>query len=400
VDGSRPVALLVNSLGTGGAERTVVTLLRELIRRRVAVELVCLERTRFYSVPEGCPVTFLSGARGGEGSFFKLLMIPLYALRLKRLVRRRGFAVVQSHLYRANYVNALARRLGGRHRVQIVNGGQASLYRTKGLSGRVNLFLIRKLYPGAEVIVAKSSGMEQDLREILPGTGRISVVHNPYDLDQIRQLAREDLREPWLGADIRLVVSAGRLIPLKRQRDLVRAFAEAALAEGALANTAGRDPDLHLVFLGDGPERPALERAAAERGIAKRTHFLGNVTNPFKYLARSGCLVSASASEGFPNVLVEAMICGCPVISSDCASGPREILSPGKAAEPRLESGYSIEPAGILFAVGDVSALVRAMTLLLADRALGQRLRKAGLERSRDFRLESIGDHYCRLLAC
>lgn len=388
MDRAGTVALLINSLGSGGAERTVVTLIRWLIRQRVSVQLICLERGMFYSIPDSCPVTVLSRAKGGEGSLIKLLMLPLHAVRLKRLVRKQGITVVQSHLYRANYVNALARLLGSRHRAQIVNGGQASLYKEKGVSGRVNLSLIRRLYPVAEMIVAKSIGMRRDLESILDRTAKTTVIHNPYDIERIQRLAEEEVAQSWFTSDRRVIVSVGRLIALKRQRDIIEAF-------GALAPV---DPKLHLLFLGDGPERVDLERLASQNGTEEHIHFLGNVTNPFKYLSRAVCLVSASAGEGFPNVLVEAMICGCPVVSSDCAGGPREILAPETDALKHLESGFRVEEAGILFAVGDVTALVEALSRLLSDSRLTRRMKEAGLRRSRNFRQETVCEEYWRVL--
>ncbi len=381
-------ALLINSMSGGGAERVVTTILRRLHAQGHPVELICLERGRFYDLPERIPVSYLGGGEGDETGGLKLAALPLYALRLKQLVRKRGIGVVQSHLYRASYVNALAALLGSPHRVQVVNCRRTSLYAQGGLSGKVNLLLINRLYRRAEVIVTKSEGMRDDLKGLFPFLEPISVIHNPYDIDRIRTLAEEPADEPWLAPGRRVVLSVGRLIAVKRPMDLLLAFRA----------LCGRHQELELAFLGDGEERDSLCQTAVKLGIGERVHLAGNVRNPFKYMRRASCMVLSSFSEGFPNVLVEAMISRCPVVASDCLSGPREILAPKTDPRIRLEKGFAIEEAGILYAVGDVPALAESLSRLLIDSELAGSLVEAGQRRACDFRQEIIVEQYRKLL--
>jgi len=108
-----------------------------------------------------------------------------------------------------------------------------------------------------------------------------------------------------------------------------------------------------LMILGDGEERHELEELSRKLGIASDVDMPGFVDNPYKYMAHAAVFVLSSAWEGFGNVLVEAMACGCPVISTDCPSGPAEILENGKY--------------GILTPVGDAAALAEAMVAILND---------------------------------
>jgi N-acetylgalactosamine-N,N'-diacetylbacillosaminyl-diphospho-undecaprenol 4-alpha-N-acetylgalactosaminyltransferase len=381
-------AILINSFGGGGAERAASVLLQHLSTAGIAAELFCLESDRFFSPPAGTVPVQLGRTNSRTPGLLKLLMLPVLALRLKRTVRSRGIDVVQSHLFRSSYVNGLARLLGSRHRVQIVNGGQASLYRRKGLLGRVNLFLMRRLFDTAEVVVAKSSGMKRDFQSTVRPRSPVTVIHNPYDLEGIRRLAAEPVEEPAFCGGAQVVLSVGRLIMIKRQRDLLQ----------ALAVLAPDFPALRLAFLGEGPEQAGLEQLAVDLKVRERCFFLGLVRNPFKYMRRASCLASASESEGFPNVVVEALACGCPVVSSDCQSGPREILAPRTDPLRRLESGLEVAEAGILFAVGDSQALAAGVRLVIEDEALRQRLRRAGDERCQAFGMQKIGDQYVRLL--
>jgi glycosyltransferase involved in cell wall biosynthesis len=384
----RRVAVLINSLGAGGAERAATVLVAGLQARGVRVEILCLERDRFYEVDNGVPVTYLSRVTAQAPGIVKLLMLAAYAVRLRRMARERHFAVVQSHLFRSNYVNCLSRLLGSPHRVQVVNGGQVSRYRTKGLAGWANLLLTKWLYGVADVVVAKSQGMRRDIVDTLGLKDRIVVINNPYDLESIRRLAREPVSESWYREGRPVVVCVGRLISLKRPADVIRAF----------ASLAAVNPFPHLAFLGDGPERKELEQTARMLGIEERCTFLGTVRNPFKYMARAACLVNASSSEGFPNVVVEALCSGCPVVCSDCQSGPREILAPDTDPCAYMARGFRVEKAGILFGVGDLKALAEALVLVIGDRALAGRLRRAGLLRCQEYHRDEICRQYAGLI--
>ena len=132
--------------------------------------------------------------------------------------------------------------------------------------------------------------------------------------------------------------------------------------------------NIEIIFLGDGEEKENLVSLAKSLKVAKRVHFLGRVKNPYKYMAKSDIFVSCSESEGFPNVLVEAMICGIPVISSDCISGPMEILG---------DNEY-----GLLFDVGDKNKLLENIKLLLNNKELKEDLIKKAKKEIRIARIQ------------
>ncbi len=383
-------ALLINSLTYGGAERIVALLLKHFPACGIEPELILLERDDYYQVPEGVRVTYLSRLTGKEPAFIKLLSLPLLALRLRRHVRKNGITAVMSHVYRGNFVNALSKIFGSRQRIVMVNAGRVSRYRDEGLPGRLSLLLVRIFYPSADLLILKSEGMLADLDRLFKLAVQKRVIANPCDTEEIAAGAlREPERFVFDPAFVH-VVSAGRLIPLKRFDVLIRAFAE----------LRGKRGDARLVIVGEGPERERLESLAGELGVRESVFLPGQVKNPFAFFGRADVFALSSETEGFPNVLTEAMAAGCPCVSSDCESGPREILAPGTDIARHLGPGapYEKAPYGILTPVGDERTLSLALEDILADEGLRKGYAVSGLERVKAFALPEIMKSYADTL--
>ncbi|HUO88492.1 MAG TPA: glycosyltransferase, partial [Rhizomicrobium sp.] len=166
-----------------------------------------------------------------------------------------------------------------------------------------------------------SEGVARDLRSFGQfSPHKVSVVHNPVFDPDIAELARQEPLHPWLLAgDPPIILAAGRLHPQKGFDVLLRAFARVRA-----------QIDCRLVILGEGAERASLAAMASDIGLAYDVDFPGFARNPFSLMARAAVFVLSSRWEGFPNALVEAMASGAPVVSTDCPSGPREILDHGR----------------------------------------------------------------------
>jgi glycosyltransferase involved in cell wall biosynthesis len=204
---------------------------------------------------------------------------------------------------------------------------------------------MRWAYRQADAIIAVSEGVADDLANILnlPREG-IDVVYNPVVTPGLEALAAAPIDHPWLAkGSPPVILAAGRLTAPKDYPTLLHAFAKVRTKH-----------DYRLVILGEGELRPLLETMVDTLGIGDSVLLPGFAENPFAWMRRASLFVLSSAWEGLPNVLIQAMACGTPVVSTDCPSGPREILEGGKW--------------GALVPVGDRDALAEEIISNLSSR--------------------------------
>jgi glycosyltransferase involved in cell wall biosynthesis len=381
-----PAVLLINSMGTGGAERAVAKVARGLRAAGRDIRVLCLEREApGESAFPGQEIVRLSGLRASSSSVLKLIMLPLLARRLAAYVRRERATVVMSHLFRANFVNVLSRLLArASHRVILVNHTRVSRLSSEGFQGRMNWSFCRWLYPRADFVASVSAGAAEECARLLSLQSEKSItLHDPVDISAAASAAAT-------AKPVHAIVAVGRLVRLKRFSDLIDSF----------ASVAGEFPRLELRIIGDGPERSNLERQAGATEVGDRIHFLGRLADPLPDLAGCEVFVSASETEGFGMAIVEALAAGIPVIASDCAFGPREILAPSTDPARRLEGDAPAELTayGILFAVGSAVALTAALRRILADASLRASLAQRGPRRASDFSVEKSTAEYDKLL--
>ncbi|MBI3930199.1 MAG: glycosyltransferase [Armatimonadetes bacterium] len=225
--------------------------------------------------------------------------------------------------------------------------------------------LLGLVYRRPDFMIAASGGLKDVLsREFGVPTERIEVIHNPVDVERVRARSAEPLQEEGF------LLGVGRLIEVKGFELLLRALA--------------RVPGTDLVLLGEGAQRNYLETVAAELSISRRVRMPGYEENPWKYMKRAALVVVPSLSEGFSNVLAEALAAGACVVASDCPHGPKEIVRNGIEAR--------MVPAG------DVPALAEAIGELLNDAPARERLRRAAAERAWEFDVSAIGPRYLQFL--
>jgi glycosyltransferase involved in cell wall biosynthesis len=358
-----PIALFLPSVRGGGAQRVVVNLAQGMSERGLSVDLVL-------TAAVGVFLDQLPPA---------VRLIDLGAGRLVRSVgplvgylRRERPRILVSSMSHANLVALWAARLAGQGTpVMVTEHNTMSRAAGEGpLARRLWPPLLRAFYPWAASVVAVSRGAAEDfaLTSGFPRE-RVEVVYNPVITPEIMALARHTPDHPWFaGGGPPVILAVGRLTPQKDFPTLLRAFAQVRRRRPA-----------RLLILGEGEERAALEALAAELGVAADVALPGFRENAMAYMAGSALFVLSSAWEGLPTVLIEALAAGTRVVSTDCPSGPREILQDGRL--------------GSLVPVGDVIALADAMTDALARPAVS-----APADALKPFTRDAAVDHYLRLI--
>lgn len=334
----RSVSIFLPSLAGGGAERAIGIIANGLAMRGVDVTLVLARASGPYLQLVDPAVRVVD---------LETDSLPRALPRLVRLLRADQPAVLLSAMSHTNVVAALAHRLA-RSRARLVLSERAHLgsvfedYRNlRTLATRV---LMQLTYPWADQLIAVSRGVAEDLpRHVRVRVDRIVAIYNPVVDDHLRRQMNEAPSHAWLAQpDVPVVLAAGRLIAQKDFATLLRAFAQVR-----------RGRPLRLVILGEGALRESLLELAATLGVPHDVALPGFEANPFAAMRAARVFVLSSRYEGLPGVLIQAMACGARVVSTDCPSGPREVLEAGRW--------------GALVPVGDVAAMAVAITKALDD---------------------------------
>lgn len=362
---ARPdVALFLYGDGSlrGGVARVVVDLAGGFADEGLSAALVVTGslRSRPPGLRAGVRLVQL-GSEGLRSAFFPLV-------RYLRDARPRSLVSSMEH---ANVLAVWARAWAGEPtRLVLVTHGMISERLRHMWGWRERVFLpplIAVSYRKADAVVGVSGAVADDLRRFVP-RDRVHRIYNPV---VVPSPDGGEASGPTSGARSGrpVVLGAGRFTPLKDFPLLLEAFARAR-----------KERALDLVLLGDGDQKPILERRARELGVEADVSFPGRVDDPFPYYRRASVVVLSSRWEGFGNVLVEAMACGTPVVSTDCPGGPGEILENGRY--------------GRMTPVGDAPALGEAILTTLDEPPDPERLRS----RARDFSLDESVRAYRRLL--
>jgi glycosyltransferase involved in cell wall biosynthesis len=378
------------SLETGGLERAVMRITAALVDRGLDVEVVSVSanahgeehwdprvaRTLFKPVPG-------IGAAGRGRSALSLAMRLLIHWTRRRpdcvltvqsstlcIPLSLLFGIPVIHRESSNSLQAMGRHKGVWKR-RVVLGAKAVVYRA------------------CAFVVANASGAADSARQLtgLPAA-RVRVLPNPVDALALSRTAAEpaedDVAAAWLAdSSLHVIVWVGRLSWEKDGATMVRAFAR-LVAPSPYALASDVLTSARLVIAGDGRELRDLERLAETLGVSSRIRFCGHVRNPAALMARARVYALTSLYEGLPNALLEAAALGVPSVSTDCPTGPREILAGGQG--------------GWLVPIGDEAALSEALALMLTDRSAAVARARVALDGLSRYHPATVGEGYARLI--
>ena len=334
----KKIAIFVPTLARGGAER-VASQLSSFISKQDQTHVIVMKRDIDYEYA-GTLIDLNINTILKRNIIFRLRDIFKAIYKLNKIKKAAQFDIVISFLELANIPNVLSG-----HAKTIISVREHRLSSTQhDMQRRLTNRLVKLLYNRADKIVVNSEGIKYSLIEDFGiALNKIQVISNPIDTAKIEKEKCEELEQQYKKIySSPVVLTSGRLSQQKGQWHLIRAFKKVVQSI----------PEAKLIILGGGELRTYLTDLAELTGLKQSVFFPGFQKNPFKFVARASVFVLPSLWEGFPNALIEAMACGIPVISSDCNTGPREILAPDTNYFQRAES---IEYAkyGILFPVPD-----------------------------------------------
>ena len=376
------IALVVPHLARGGAERSVLNLARGLVERGYRVDLLLLKK-----------INILEAEIHPEVRWFVLERERTHSLRDRiHLVRRFGFRILRGlRRYLLNDARSLAAYIEEEQPDCII----PSLPGAKSATLLALCFTARKpvviptmrnvvmntsrkfhtlysiLFPVADRVVTVSDGVADSLvLKLGIPRKKISRIYNPIVTSTIAERARTVPDHPWMTDEgPPIILSAGRLARAKDFPTLLRAFRQVS-----------RNREVRLMILGEGSWRRRLEKMIRKMDMETIVSLPGWVSNPYAFMSRASVFVLSSKFEGLPGVLIQALACGCPCVSTNCPAGPSEILDSGRF--------------GPLVPVGNDSALAAAMERVLDSPPDKETL----LARAQEFSLDASVDIYERMI--
>lgn len=308
------IAILIPNLNGGGAEK-VASNLSFLLNDKLTNKYVIVYDSSLNVYSHGGHLIDM-GIPANKNPIVKLYNFFNRINKLKKIKKAYNIDITISLLPGSNLVNILSKN----NDKIIVSIRSYISKNSSGFYGKIFNFLTKFLYNKSDIIVSVSKILKNDLvKNYNLDKNKIKVIYNPYNLEKIEKMSNEKLDSKFEKIfDKPTIINVGRLSRPKGQWHLIRAFKKAKKTI----------PNIQLIILGQGEMENYLKKTVKKLGVNDCVHFLGFKDNPFKYIANSSIFVLSSIYEGFPNVLAEAMACKTPIISSDCKSGPREILAP------------------------------------------------------------------------
>lgn len=335
--------LFVNDiLEGGGAERAMATLINTMVKNHLmSIQLALLEKGIGFKLENEVKIHFLSPKKRPP-NYEKFKNLFTQARLLKKIIEQEKIDLVISFQFRSNFTAIISRMLG--HSAKLIISERAyakNFYHRPGIAPKINQFLMRRLYPKADLIIANSQDIKIGLHEFY-GVRRnlIEVINNGYPIDEIRTLSEEAIPE-WnqlFDPKDTVLINVGRVEWEKGQEYLLEALGNVKEAS-----------TLKVLFLGKicHNYKRKLDRIIDKHGLQNRVVFKGFVANPYPWVVKSSVFTFTSLFEGYPNALAEALILGKPLVSFDIKAGVRDIIQG--------------EKQGILVPFGDVEAYGKAI---------------------------------------
>lgn len=393
----KKVGLYVPDLSEGGAER-VVSRLSMILSKCYEVYVILNENEVLYDV--GCEIINLNIS--ADSSLIKKVLLPIHrAKKLKIIKQKYHLDCVISFLTNANIVNILSSTSDTSTILSVRNF--SVLEKNESFLSRVNELILKVLCNKANFVIPVSIALQNSLAESykIPHS-KMLTIYNPYDIAEINRLSSElieDSEHKKFLSSGKVFVTVGRLTYQKGYWHLIKAF-----------SMLSTDSNAKLIIMGTGENQSKIQGLIKQLNLEEKVLLAGYQKNPFKYISRSYAYVQSSLFEGFPNAMSEAMACGCPVIATDCKSGPREILFQNADLNRQIKD---IEIADYGIIIPELSVvenweleqfddgerkLARAMRMLLDNENLRNYMCRQGKKRVKLFNYQVCMENYRKVI--
>lgn len=337
MDSKKNLVLLIPSLKRGGAER-VVSRLSKILKDDFNLRIVLFDGSSIDYETE-CEITVFNEKAESNNILSKTLKSYKRIIKYKKFKKNNEIDITYSFGNTANIVNIFSGYSD--YKISSVRGFGNLKLTDNTLKGFIYRNLTKYTLKKSDLIISVSEKIKYVLQERFNiDSKKVEVIYNGYNVDEIEMLSNQDIsleEESWIQGKF-VYISMGTYRVEKGYENLLNSFAE--------VNKSNLNTGLIIIGKGSEKEKSKLENLIQKLGLNDQVLLTGFTNNPYKYLAKSNCFVLSSRTEGFPNAMVEAMACGLPVISTDCNTGPREILSEQNLL---LQSkGYEKQEYGIL----------------------------------------------------
>ncbi|NOH16236.1 glycosyltransferase [Clostridium cochlearium] len=384
------IKLFIGTLSTGGAERVVSNLSLHM-PNKVDKEIILFGSGCKVDYPYNGKLVYLDKIQH-KNLFCKIYAFFFRIKKIKEIKKHNPNVAIISFLEYPNLINLLSKKHG---KTIISVRNHMSTKHNKGLKSYFWNNTIKYLYGKADKVIVVSKEIKRDLIYNYGLDERdIKVIYNSYPIEEIEKLSQNEIEDEYkIIFNNPVIITAGRLNKQKGQWNLIRAFSK----------VKDSIPNAKLVILGKGELEKDLKKLAMDFNMDDDVHFLGFQQNPFKYISKSKIFVLSSFHEGFPNAMAEAMACGVPIISTDCLSGPREILAPDEFGNNDIKYDLNQNRYGILVPVCDGSQygakepltkeekiMANHIITLLKDEELKHYFCQKSLKRIKDFDIKNI----------
>lgn len=386
------IAFFINSLARGGSERVLSRIIPRL-KEDYEIYLILIDGSR---IEYECSVEIIKmGGKEKKNRVLYLVDQINAKKKLERIVRNNDIECVISFITMPNLINVMAKTKCKK----IISIRTAMIYELKngGVFSAMKYCMCKRKFRNADAVICTTSNMRKEMvKNWHIDNESAFTIENPYDVTEISLLAEQKMNEREIDfyATHRVIVAVGRLTKVKGFLYLLDSFFHLL----SYQKTVG------LVIVGSGEQKEILENKIKKLGIQRNVMLCGVKKNPYPYIKNASVFVLSSINEGFPNVLVEAMCCGTPVVACDCQYGPREILSNQKQSFDLMASEVECAEYGIL--VPDFTRrnhidleiktkmLARAVNLLLENEQLRQKYAQKAAERAEFYTLERCIEKY------